>query len=235
MKENWLTIIVAVYLIGMILYGHYRGFIRMAVSVGSLFLTFGIVNFAAPHVSDYLKSNQGVYNFVAEHYTKTIDIEDAINQIAPSGQRLIIEDLGLPSEMTEALLENNNHEVYRILGVDTFKDYVVSYITNGMINVFTHVILFVVVFVLLKILTVWLNIMSHLPVIHGMNQIAGAIVGGLEGIFVVWCAAILITVFQASAWGGMLMRQIVGSRFLLFIYQHNILMGYLLRILKTIL
>ena len=46
--KNWLEIVVGVYLLGMILYGHYRGFIRMAVSMVALIATFAIVRIAMP-------------------------------------------------------------------------------------------------------------------------------------------------------------------------------------------
>lgn len=39
LSGRWLEVAVAAYLIGMMLYGHYRGFIRIAVSVMSLFIT----------------------------------------------------------------------------------------------------------------------------------------------------------------------------------------------------
>ena len=38
--KNWLEISVAAYLLIMVLYGHYRGAIRMAVSVTALAATF---------------------------------------------------------------------------------------------------------------------------------------------------------------------------------------------------
>ena len=42
-KENWLFVVVAVYLVSMVLYGHYRGFVRLAVSAVSLVLSFILV------------------------------------------------------------------------------------------------------------------------------------------------------------------------------------------------
>ena len=48
--QYWLTIVVAVYLVGMVLYGHYRGFIRQAVSVVALVASIVIVNLASPYV-----------------------------------------------------------------------------------------------------------------------------------------------------------------------------------------
>ena len=43
-KENWLFVVVAVYLVSMVLYGHYRGFVRLAVSAVSLVLSLGVVH-----------------------------------------------------------------------------------------------------------------------------------------------------------------------------------------------
>ena len=60
-KENWLFVVVAVYLVSMVLYGHYRGFIRLAVSAVSLVLSLGVVHFGAPSVANLLRSNEVVY------------------------------------------------------------------------------------------------------------------------------------------------------------------------------
>ena len=40
--DNWVEIVVAIYLLGMILYGHYKGFIRLAVSMAALIVTLVI-------------------------------------------------------------------------------------------------------------------------------------------------------------------------------------------------
>ena len=56
-KENWLFVVVAVYLVSMVLYGHYRGFVRLAVSAVSLVLSLGVVHFGAPSVANLLRSN----------------------------------------------------------------------------------------------------------------------------------------------------------------------------------
>ena len=38
-QENWLPVLVAIYLLGMVLYGHYRGFIRLVVSCTAMIIT----------------------------------------------------------------------------------------------------------------------------------------------------------------------------------------------------
>ena len=51
--QNWLAIAAAVYLAAMILMGHYKGFIRMAVSAASLIITLIAVNAVMPQVTSY--------------------------------------------------------------------------------------------------------------------------------------------------------------------------------------
>ena len=68
-KENWLFVVVAVYLVSMVLYGHYRGFVRLAVSAVSLVLSLGVVHFGAPSVANLLRSNEVVYQAVEDSVT----------------------------------------------------------------------------------------------------------------------------------------------------------------------
>ena len=53
--KNWFEIIIGIYLLGMILYGHYRGAIRMAVSMVAFIATFLIVHIAMPSMTVFVK------------------------------------------------------------------------------------------------------------------------------------------------------------------------------------
>ena len=64
LSGRWLEVLVAVYLIGMILYGHYRGFIRLAVSLLSLVIALTAVSAAMPYVTDWLKNDTSFYESV---------------------------------------------------------------------------------------------------------------------------------------------------------------------------
>ena len=150
-KENWLFVVVAVYLVSMVLYGHYRGFVRLAVSAVSLVLSLGVVHFGAPSVANLLRSNEVVYQAVEDSVTKFIQKDDeAENEAAdaapPSVQRSIIEEMELPEQLKDALLENNNSEVYEALGVSSFTHYVSRYLANSLINIISFFLLFAAVF-----------------------------------------------------------------------------------------
>lgn len=238
-KENWLFVVVAVYLVSMVLYGHYRGFIRLAVSAVSLVLSLGVVHFGAPSVANLLRSNEVVYQAVEDSVTKFIQKDDeAENEAAdaapPSVQRSIIEEMELPEQLKDALLENNNSEVYEALGVSSFTHYVSRYLANSLINIISFFLLFAAVFGGLRVLSVSLNVVSRLPIISGLNRLAGAVLGGAEGIFFVWIAALLITLFSATAIGELFLNQIESNIWLTWLYDHNMLGSILMGVVKRI-
>lgn len=64
--ENWLSVVAGVYLLGMVLYGHHRGFIRLIVSMLAVVLSLTIVRVALPSVTGYLKENTGLQQTISE-------------------------------------------------------------------------------------------------------------------------------------------------------------------------
>ena len=70
LSGRWLEVAVAAYLIGMMLYGHYRGFIRIAVSVMSLFITLFAVRVAIPQTAAWLEHNTALYETMKESALK---------------------------------------------------------------------------------------------------------------------------------------------------------------------
>ncbi|WP_408643063.1 CvpA family protein [Lacrimispora aerotolerans] len=122
--------------------------------------------------------------------------------------------------------------MYQLLGVQAFTDYVGNYLANKILNSVGFVILFAVVYVAMKMIASWLNIIARLPIISGINKIAGALLGGIQGLVFLWLACILITAFSGTEWGLMLSRQIEASKWLSYLYNHNFLNLMVLGVLQ---
>jgi len=202
-------------------------------------LSLGVVHFGAPSVANLLRSNEVVYQAVEDSVTKFIQKDDeaeneAVDAAPPSVQRSIIEEMELPEQLKDALLENNNSEVYEALGVSSFTHYVSRYLANSLINIISFFLLFAAVFGGLRVLSVSLNVVSRLPIISGLNRLAGAVLGGAEGIFFVWIAALLITLFSATAIGELFLNQIESNIWLTWLYDHNMLGSILMGVVKRI-
>ena len=118
---HWLSIVAGAFLLAMILYGHYRGFLRAAVTLLAFILSVVIVRVATPYVTTWLKENNRLQNKMEDMLFETVGLsEEAMDTLLPAQQRMLIEQLELPHQMKDALLENNNSEMYHLLGVDTF-------------------------------------------------------------------------------------------------------------------
>lgn len=233
LSGRWLEVLVAVYLIGMILYGHYRGFIRLAVSLLSLVIALTAVSAAMPYVTDWLKNDTSFYESVkagAERmagFTEGPELEEGTDSNPEDAQGASamagIEDLTLPEQLKRLLTENNTEEVYERLGVSAFQDYVGGYLADMMLRILVFVALFLVIFIALRILVVWLDLIAKLPILSGLNQIAGAILGGVEGLIFVWIGCLVLTLFSGTGPGLQVMGQIDASAWLSWLYDHNLL------------
>lgn len=237
--ENWLSIIAGVYLLGMVLYGHHRGFIRLIVSMLALVVSLAIVRVSLPTVTGFLKENTNIQQTISESMKMSIGLEqeESVGEesVVPSAQRMIIENLELPQNIKAALIENNNSEMYQMLGVQAFTDYIGSYLADVILNSIGFVLLFAAVYLAARLIMRWLDIIARLPILSGINKIAGALLGGMEGLVFLWVACLVINAFSGTEWGIMLIRQIEASKWLSFLYTHNFLNLMVLGILHGLL
>jgi ABC-type multidrug transport system fused ATPase/permease subunit len=211
--EHWLSAGAGVFLIGMVLYGHYRGALKQCVSLGALILTIVLVKIATPYMTDFIKDNPSIRQSAAEAILDAAGWEEpsAENTELPAAQRIAIENLNLPQSVKETLLENNNSEFYHMLGVDQFAEYVSTYLADILINAVSSIILFAVVYILIHLVVRWLDL------------IARAVLGLIQGLLFLWIGCFLVGIFSATPLGMTLEEQINASTWLRFLYQYNLI------------
>lgn len=224
--EHWLSVGVGVFLLSMVLYGHYRGFLRIAVTMSALVISIVVVQLATPHMTAFLKENTGVQQFARQILVNAAGLEqeayltEDVSQ--PVYERLMIEQLQLPRQMKDALLENNNYEIYQILGADSFIEYVGQYLADMVLNLIASLLLFVLVYFALRFLVHWLDLVAKLPILSGINQIAGAILGGVRGLLWLWAGFLVTDLFAAAPWASAVLEQVQKSVWLTVLYQNNL-------------
>ena len=102
-----------------------------------------------------------------------------------SDQEGLIDQLPLPKSIKETLQENKAKQEENI------KSYIIDQVTGIVINALAFILTFVVVFVGLWIVGISLRIISKLPILNSINRTAGLLVGGLQGLIVVWILFLL--------------------------------------------
>ena len=160
---------------------------------------------------------------------------DGEEKDVPSVQRTIIENLNLPQNVKAAMIENNNHEVYELLGVNAFADYIGNYLADMILNSVGFVLLFAIVYLLIRLVVRWLDLIARLPILSGMNKIAGALLGGVQGLLFLWILCLVLTACSGTAWGMTLIRQVEASKWLSFLYEHNFLNAIVLGVIHGML
>lgn len=212
-------------MIGMMLYGHYRGFIRQCVSVGALVLTLIIVKLATPWMTEFIRDNPSIRANAAQMILGAAGWEAPLEEEIqlPSAQRISIEQMNLPQSVKDILLENNNSEIYQLLGVDQFTEYVSTCLADMLINTVSTILLFLVISIVIHILIRWLDLISRLPIISGLNHIAGAILGLAQGLLLLWIAGFILSLFSATPLGQQLEVQVHASPWLTFLYDYNLI------------
>ena len=225
MTEHWLSIAAGVFLVGTMLYGHYRGLLRQCVSLGALILTIITVKIATPYVADFIKANPAVRENAADFIIEVSGWEPPAEDagVLPAAQRMAIEKMKLPQSVKNVLLENNNSEFYKLLGVNRFEDTVGS------------VLVFAVSYVAIHLVIRWLDLLSRLPILCGLNQMAGGVVGLAEGFLILWIAGFVLSFFTETPVGQMLEEQINKSIWLSLIYRYNLMNLLLGGLIKGIL
>ncbi len=233
-QENWLPVLVALYLAGMVLYGHYRGFIRLAVSLTALIITLVIVRLALPYVTDYIQENTTISESVKESVIEAIGLDEELCADGTMAEDQIIGELNLPESIKRELISNSDGEIYQLFGIEALASYIGDYLSDTIIQGAAFIILFAIVFIMIQIAVRWLDLIAKLPVLHGINQLAGAALGGILGLLYFWVACLVLAVFSGTDIGGLIMQQIEDCSWLYALYHNNLLGVFVLGIVRGI-
>ena len=237
--------------------GYRRGLIKSLASVISLVASLALVSFVTPYVSQFLQEQTPVYTYVMERcqesFTVTLDEADektaeseteegdvslkkgnnndtvgnVAGTISSQLQKNAIEELPLPSVLKNLLIRNNTEKIYKDLAVNSFNDYVPKFMANLIMNIISFVVTWLIVasFIWLAVMT--LDVIANLPIIHGVNQMLGLVLGAGQALVIVWIAFLAITVFASTAIGKQLMEMIEKNVLLNQLYNGNVFMKLL--------
>ena len=206
-----------------ILIGINKGLIRIAASLFATLIILVLVTFATPYVKDVLAEKTPLATIVKEKCVEKLNLE-AVDTSIREGQIAVIEQADLPQVFKDLLLANNNDEVYESLGVSNFGEYVGSYLADLVLNIVAFLATFIVVTLIVRVGLYILGIIGDLPLIGGLNRLAGGAVGIVMGVIVVWVLFIAITVFYDMSISKLFLENVGENQFLTFLYDNNILM-----------
>lgn len=149
----------------------------------------------------------------------------AETEIPRDVQIAAIRSADIPEVFKSLLLTNNNEEIYKQLGVETFAQYVGSYLAKLIIHIVAFLCTFLLVTIIIRAIVLALDIVADLPGVGAINHLMGAVIGIAGALIVVWTAYLLVTLLFATAVGKELFRMIEASDFLSTLYEYNPVMA----------
>ncbi|MFI3173385.1 MAG: CvpA family protein [Eubacteriales bacterium] len=216
--------------------GYLKGFIKIVISLVATIATLILVGMFTPQVANVLSEYTPLDDAIemkfatmllGDQYTVSEDDEVAV-EFTLSEQIGIVQGADLPEFIKDALLDNNNSEIYEQLGVGNFSDYVSKYLANWVIRVFAFIVTFLIVGIIVRVFVFSLDVIADLPVLYGVNRIAGSVFGLGFALIAIWVTFLAIAVIYSSEFGQQCYEWIADSALLTYLYDSNPIMSLLL-------
>lgn len=174
-------------------YGYKKGFMRAAYQILSLIITIVIVFAFRSAAVEYLKSSE-----IGERITVTVQTQvESIGEKTDYTQIVneSVEKMGLPDFLTDSITKGvENVEVSK----DNMVGTVSVNITDAMLEILATAALFLIVRIALAVIMSVLDKVCKLPVLNFMNKTAGAAVGVINALVVVYVLCALAMFFVPS-------------------------------------
>ena len=231
---NWLTIAVIVFLAAMAVYGSKRGLARMCISVAamavSLVLVFVLRAPVERFVREHTSLETSVESFVDENLTSVIrEAADSASKSAGNRLEETVKGMDLPEPIRELLLNLVGSREAVSGKTGDLTDQLTAIISEAVFSGMIFVLTFILVRVLVWIASILILKASKLPLIRQVNSLAGAVIGLLLGVVILWVAGVVVTTASTQEWGQEALRLIGESPVLDFFYSKNPLLKLLVK------
>ena len=221
---NWLFWVVVAFMAYHVIDGFARGFIKKSVSAVSVILTLVLVTYLTPQITTFVREHTSLHRNLQEKCTEFF-LDKQYDESLKTDQVMMIEEMKLPENIKKMLLENNNEEAYQVLNVSAFSEYIGAYLADMIINAMTYFLSFVVLWTLLRAILLAVDIVAKLPILHGINQLAGGILGLAESVVLIWIVFLLAGILCNGELGQQLFSLIRENQLLSLLYNWNLIMN----------
>ena len=252
--------VIAIFLI-CIAFGGWRGIFKSLFALLAMVLSIGITYVANPYVSkaivDYTEFDEAIEDNIYSRLESTVNKEvteklESIGITEEAGledmattqtseimgqnpdkatQMQLISGLGIPGKLKDSLVENNNDDIYRQLGIDNFYKYIAKYVTYMIINAIAFILCFIVLRLILMIEVILLNnAVAETPVLAGINRIGGMMCGAVVGIVIVWIFMAVVQLIFGADYDTMIAQNV----FLTKLDSANLLVYVVTRVVEVL-
>lgn len=231
---NILELILAVFAAALAIIGFRRGFVKTLASMLSLVLSVALVSFTLPYVTEFLKNETPVYDYIVDKSDEIV--EEQIEQLYHKNislnradQTELIDELPVPSALKDMLLDYNNDEGYQTLQVSNFQEYVSQFIATMLLNAAAFLVSVILVQIILRVAIAALDLLAHAPLVNTVNRVAGLLLGLLQALAGIWLFFLILSIFSGTEAGLYLLNMVQESKVLSRLYDSNLFVKIVLQ------
>ena len=220
MEITWLGIVALIVICVFCYRGYSHGFVKEAVSLMFVILSLMAVWAINPYVNKFLKEHTPIYEKIEERCEASISAQ--ILKTGEEDESSLVDRFVLPESVKKALGQNNDAQIYNDTAAETFSEYVAEYLATMIVNGISFLLSYLVAAVLIRMISCGLDDMARLPVLNGINHVAGAIVGIVKGSIVVWIALLVLTLFYNTLVGKECLAMVERDPILSVLYETDL-------------
>ena len=210
MSWTWLGLAVLVLLAFSMVDGYQKGFVKEVVSAFLVLISVVMVWLINPYVNQFIRENTAVYEKIQTSSESFVSsLVDGRGIMDEEGQNELISSMNLPELLQKGIAENNTASVYQQLA-------------DVAVNCLSFLVSYILSSILIHVLAYALDLLTKLPVICGVNKLAGAAIGGGKCIIFVWVGMLVLTVLCNTEIGQKGLGLIREDTVLNFLYGKNI-------------
>jgi uncharacterized membrane protein required for colicin V production len=129
----------------------------------------------------------------------------------------------LPVSLLPEKITGTNSELYQMLLLSGLGEMAENYVHILAARVLALVSTYIVVRLLLRTLFFSLGVLTKVPGLSFLNRIAGAGLGLVQQLILLWMLFLVIAIFSGSSWGTALDQCIKASTCMSVLYENNLL------------
>ena len=220
---NWVLMLVLLVLVCCAIYGYTKGFLRIVFSLVAWVIVLVFVSWATPHVSQWIQENTTIYEKIEAACEESVRRaaqgkmeEGAVEQYGEAGEL----GLDLPESVMAQIVSGASGAADTVLA----ETGVYAGIAQSLAG-FTFVTVLILSWILVHVISALLGIVSHIPILKGVNRFTGMLAGLMQGLLIVWIAFYIVALCSAGETGRVIVSYINQSAFLKELYENNILLS----------
>ena len=202
---NWLLILVVLLVAGNIVWGFFRGFLRVVYSMAAWILILVFVTFATPYVADWMTEHTGLNTRIEKNCKEKL-------QNAVAGEE----------KGTE---EQNTQEQSGLYNT------IASKASSLAMKAIAFVIVMLITVIAFHLIATAIDLVARLPVIGEVNHMLGGIAGLIKGLLLVWLVFAFAAMGAATEAGSVVIDAVYQSEILQWLYENNLILTILLSFL----